>query len=310
MEYDYLLKFLIIGDSGVGKSCILLRFADDTYTEAYITSIGIDFKIRKINMEGNRIKLQIWDTAGQERFRTITSSYYRGAHGIVVVFDTTNLESFNNCRQWLHEIERYASENVKIILVGNKIDLVSKRVVTHEQAVEFAKENKMEYIEVSCKASSVDKIFLGISHDVVFEYMFKKLSSTEFQKQRRLLRVGIPSLRLITDNKLFISWKTDEAYKSFVFQIQTVHSAWSRWSNAATVSSVTSFTLSLTGSSNSIRVRVRASMKQNHDSTVWGEWSEVGSLGLVPNIRSKNADCKEFWANETSKCQVGDNFHV
>jgi len=107
-EYDYLFKLLLIGDSGVGKSCLLLRFADDTYTESYISTIGVDFKIRTIQLDGKTIKLQIWDTAGQERFRTITSSYYRGAHGIIVVYDTTEAETFNNVKQWLHEIDRCA----------------------------------------------------------------------------------------------------------------------------------------------------------------------------------------------------------
>ncbi|TKR60876.1 hypothetical protein L596_028058 [Steinernema carpocapsae] len=113
-EYDYLFKLLLIGDSGVGKSCLLLRFADDTYTESYISTIGVDFKIRTIELEDKVIKLQIWDTAGQERFRTITSSYYRGAHGIIV-------ESFNNVKQWLQEIDRYACENVNKLLVGQQV---------------------------------------------------------------------------------------------------------------------------------------------------------------------------------------------
>lgn len=135
---DYLFKLLLIGDSGVGKSCLLLRFADDTYTESYISTIGVDFKIRTIELDGKTIKLQIWDTAGQERFRTITSSYYRGAHGIIVVYDVTDVESFNNVKQWLHEIDRYACDNVNKLLVGNKSDLTSKKVVEHATAKEFA----------------------------------------------------------------------------------------------------------------------------------------------------------------------------
>ena len=149
---DYLFKLLLIGDSGVGKSCLLLRFADDTYTESYISTIGVDFvsvklcisfseltcffcdsimawkKIRTLELDGKTVKLQIWDTAGQERFRTITSSYYRGAHGIIVVYDVTDQESFNNVKQWMNEIDRYANDKVNKMLVGNKSDLASKRV--------------------------------------------------------------------------------------------------------------------------------------------------------------------------------------
>lgn len=161
----------MIGDSGVGKSCLLLRFADDTYTESYISTIGVDFKIRTIDLDGKTIKLQIWDTAGQERFRTITSSYYRGAHGIIVVYDTTDLESFNNVKQWLHEIDRYASDNVNKLLVGNKSDLTSKRAVSFDQAKEFADSLGIEFIETSAKNSTnVEKAFMMMASQIKMRY--------------------------------------------------------------------------------------------------------------------------------------------
>jgi len=170
-EYDYLFKLLLIGDSGVGKSCLLLRFADDTYTESYISTIGVDFKIRTIDLDGKTIKLQIWDTAGQERFRTITSSYYRGAHGIIVVYDTTDIESFNNVKQWLHEIDRYASDNVNKLLVGNKSDLTSKRAVTFDQAKEFADSLGIEFVETSAKNSTnVEKAFMMMAAQIKMRY--------------------------------------------------------------------------------------------------------------------------------------------
>jgi len=166
-EYDYLFKLLLIGDSGVGKSCLLLRFADDTYTESYISTIGVDFKIRTIELDGKTIKLQIWDTAGQERFRTITSSYYRGAHGIIVVYDVTDQESFANVKQWLHEIDRYACENVNKLLVGNKSDLSSKRVVAYDTAKEFADNLGIEFLETSAKnADNVEQAFMTMAAQI------------------------------------------------------------------------------------------------------------------------------------------------
>jgi len=163
-EHDYFFKILLIGDSGVGKSCLLLRFADDSWTDSHISTIGVDFKIKTLNCEGKVIKLQIWDTAGQERFRTITSSYYRGAQGIILVFDCTDMESFNNVKQWLGEIDRYACENVNKLLVGNKIDLVAGRVVDKNVASEFAESMNIPYIETSAKnASGVEEAFMQMA---------------------------------------------------------------------------------------------------------------------------------------------------
>ncbi|XP_029372556.1 ras-related protein Rab-1B-like isoform X2 [Echeneis naucrates] len=167
MSFDYLFKLLLIGDSGVGKSCLLLRFSDDTYTDSYISTIGVDFKIRTIDMDGKTVKLQIWDTAGQERFRTITSSYYRGAHGIIIVYDITEQESFNNVRQWLDEIERYACENVSRLLVGNKSDLVSKKVVDAATAQDLASSLRIPFLETSSKTSdNVEKAFLTMASEI------------------------------------------------------------------------------------------------------------------------------------------------
>jgi len=158
---------LLIGDSGVGKSCLLLRFADDTYTESYISTIGVDFKIRTIELDGKTIKLQIWDTAGQERFRTITSSYYRGAHGIIVVYDVTDQESFNNVKQWLQEIDRYACETVNKLLVGNKCDLTTKKVVDYTTAKEYADQLGIPFLETSAKnATNVEQAFMTMAAEI------------------------------------------------------------------------------------------------------------------------------------------------
>nr|XP_020667279.1 ras-related protein Rab-35 isoform X2 [Pogona vitticeps] len=114
-DYDHLFKLLIIGDSGVGKSSLLLRFADNTFSGSYITTIGVDFKIRTVEINGEKVKLQIWDTAGQERFRTITSTYYRGTHGVIVVYDVTSAESFVNVKRWLHEINQNCDDVCRIL---------------------------------------------------------------------------------------------------------------------------------------------------------------------------------------------------
>ena len=165
-EYDLLFKLLLIGDSGVGKSCLLLRFADDTYTDSYISTIGVDFKIRTISLEGKTIKLQIWDTAGQERFRTITSSYYRGAHGIMIVYDVTDMDSFNNIKVWLQEIDKYANEQVIKVLIGNKSDMPNK-VVTSDMAQQLAKDYNMEWMETSAKDSNnVEDSFLLMAKQI------------------------------------------------------------------------------------------------------------------------------------------------
>eukprot|EP00033_Pygsuia_biforma_P000320 GCRY01000390.1.p1 GENE.GCRY01000390.1~~GCRY01000390.1.p1 ORF type:complete len:205 (+),score=17.09 GCRY01000390.1:251-865(+) len=166
-SYDYLIKLLIIGDSGVGKSCLLLRFSDDQFTPSFITTIGIDFKIRTIELDGKRIKLQIWDTAGQERFRTITTAYYRGAMGILLVYDVTDEKSFNNIRNWIRNIEQHATDNVNKILIGNKCDMEDKKVIDEARAEALAKEYGINFLETSAKSNTnVEKAFTLLTKEI------------------------------------------------------------------------------------------------------------------------------------------------
>lgn len=166
-EYDHLFKLLIIGDSGVGKSSLLLRFADNTFSGSYITTIGVDFKIRTLEIDGEKVKLQIWDTAGQERFRTITSTYYRGTHGVIVVYDVTNGESFANVKRWLSEIDQNC-EMVNRILVGNKNDDPERKVVLTEDAQGFAERMKIKLFETSAKENiNVEEMFNEITRMVL-----------------------------------------------------------------------------------------------------------------------------------------------
>ena len=153
-DYDYLFKVLLIGNSSVGKSSLLLRFVDNAWSDLFVPTIGVDFKIKTMTIDSKNVKLQIWDTAGQERFKNITASYYRGAHGILVVYDITDMESFKNINNWLIEIEKNANKNVYKILIGNKCDLEEKRTVSTQQGKELAETYGMQFIETSAKSNT------------------------------------------------------------------------------------------------------------------------------------------------------------
>ncbi|CAK8570297.1 unnamed protein product [Lathyrus sativus] len=151
-EFDYLFKLLMIGDSGVGKSTLLLRFTSDNFEDLSPT-IGVDFKVKYVTLGGKKLKLAIWDTAGQERFRTLTGSYYRGAQGIIMVYDVTRRDTFTNLSDiWAKEIDLYSTNQDCIkMLVGNKVDKESERVVTKKEAVDFARQYGCLYTECSAK---------------------------------------------------------------------------------------------------------------------------------------------------------------
>lgn len=182
-EYDYIFKILLIGDSNVGKSSLLTRFADDEYQASYLSTIGVDFKIRTVKVNGKTIKLQIWDTAGQERFRTITSSYYRNANGIFIVYSIDNPQSFQNVDSWLQEVSRYSDNTVKILL-GNKSD--GPRAVTTEEAQEYAEKRGLDFLETSAKDSSnVNKAF-----DILTK---KILENNAFMAPSKVLPKHVPT---------------------------------------------------------------------------------------------------------------------
>lgn len=163
-SYDMIMKLLLVGDSGVGKSCLLLRFVEDKFNPSFITTIGIDFKIRTIESNGKKIKLQVWDTAGQERFRTITTAYYRGAMGIVLIFDVTDSRTFENVENWFQTVTQHANEDAQIFLVGNKCDDEVNRQVSKEQGQELAAKLNIPFLEASAKNNSnVDSIFYELA---------------------------------------------------------------------------------------------------------------------------------------------------
>ncbi|GEQ67151.1 hypothetical protein JCM33374_g814 [Metschnikowia sp. JCM 33374] len=163
-SYDMIMKLLLVGDSGVGKSCLLLRFVEDKFNPSFITTIGIDFKIRTIESNGKKIKLQVWDTAGQERFRTITTAYYRGAMGIVLIYDVTDARTFENVENWFQTVTQHANEDAQIFLVGNKSDDEENRQVSREQGQSLASKLNIPFLEASAKTNeNVDSIFYELA---------------------------------------------------------------------------------------------------------------------------------------------------
>eukprot|EP01125_Pyxidicula_operculata_P009635 TRINITY_DN3161_c3_g1_i1.p1 TRINITY_DN3161_c3_g1~~TRINITY_DN3161_c3_g1_i1.p1 ORF type:complete len:204 (+),score=33.38 TRINITY_DN3161_c3_g1_i1:16-627(+) len=155
------VKLLLLGDSGVGKSSLMIRQCDQEFNFNTLSTVGIDFKEQRIEINEKQIKLQIWDTAGQERFRTITKSYYRGAQGYILVYDITSRMSFEHIKYWLNEVKKHGREDFYTILVGNKIDLELDRVVSTDEGQKFASSNGIDFIETSAKEGTrVNDLFI------------------------------------------------------------------------------------------------------------------------------------------------------
>jgi len=166
-NYDYLFKVVLIGDSGVGKSNLLSRFTRNEFNLESKSTIGVEFATRSINVDGKTVKAQIWDTAGQERYRAITSAYYRGAVGALLVYDIAKHATYVNVTRWLKELRDHADSNIVIMLVGNKSDLKHLRAVPTEEAKAFSTENGLSFIETSAlDASNVESAFQTILTDI------------------------------------------------------------------------------------------------------------------------------------------------
>eukprot|EP00922_Rhytidocystis_sp_ex-Travisia-forbesii_P037539 GHVS01055949.1.p1 GENE.GHVS01055949.1~~GHVS01055949.1.p1 ORF type:complete len:249 (-),score=27.82 GHVS01055949.1:357-1103(-) len=171
-NYDHLVKLLLLGDSAVGKSSLLMRFCEQRFDNSFVLTIGVDFKTKVVKSGDKNLKLQVWDTAGQERFRTITPAYFRSAMGVVLTYDVTNATTFANLRRWMKNVDDYTDANVQIILIGNKCDLENKREVPRQKGEDLAAEYSIPFFESSAKQNiNVDEAFLCIA-DLVREARF------------------------------------------------------------------------------------------------------------------------------------------
>ncbi|XP_067621351.1 ras-related protein Rab-14 [Eurosta solidaginis] len=166
-NYNYIFKYIIIGDMGVGKSCLLHQFTEKKFMANCPHTIGVEFGTRIIEVDDKKIKLQIWDTAGQERFRAVTRSYYRGAAGALMVYDITRRSTYNHLSSWLTDTRNLTNPNTVIFLIGNKSDLESTREVTYEEAKEFADENGLMFLEASAMSGqNVEEAFLETARKI------------------------------------------------------------------------------------------------------------------------------------------------
>ena len=187
MTDELVYKVLLLGDSSVGKTCFLLRYCDKSFQEAHLSTIGLDYRLKSMTLQNDKkIKLQIWYTAGQDRFRAITKNYYKGANGIILIYDVTNKQSYENVKNWLTQIKEEANPNVIIYLAGNKIDVEEdQRVITTEDGQKIADEYKLPFKETSAKNGiNVNEIFQELVEKI--DEVFSKLEVPKSDQKNKL----------------------------------------------------------------------------------------------------------------------------
>ena len=173
-----LYKILLLGDSTVGKTCFLLRYTDDTFLDMHMATIGLDYRLKTMILDDHKIvKIQLWDTAGQDKFRAITRNYYKGARGIILIYDVTNVKSYENIKKWINEIKEEISEKVSIVLVANKIDNIAERKISKEQGEKLANDYEVAFFETSAKTGE------GVNESVL--YLVQKIVETDPEVKKR-----------------------------------------------------------------------------------------------------------------------------
>ena len=176
-------KILLLGDSSVGKTCFITRYVNNTFEELHLGTIGLDYKFKNVMLDdGQEVKVQIWDTAGQDRFHSVTKNYYKGAQGIILIYDVTKQDTFDNVEHWIEQIKEEVSEKVCIILVGNKIDLDDERIITYEDGNKIAQKYKLDFYECSAKTgANIENTFKELIKKIVQNYSKIKEKGTKLK---------------------------------------------------------------------------------------------------------------------------------
>ena len=182
--FDVKYKIMVLGESKVGKTSLIKRFTKDQFGGVYLTTVGMDFQDKIIEIEDKKIRLQVWDTAGQERFRNVTKSYFQSSHGLLVVYDITDKESFEKINFWMKNIKENAPENAKLILVGNKCDLANERQVSYEEGEKKASNYNIKFFESSAKdGTNVNELFFYLANEI---YQDEKTKEKDNKKSLKL----------------------------------------------------------------------------------------------------------------------------